>query len=332
MTIRRGAPYPVIVRLAIALLVVGACAACAPSGDGAPPHGTPRLPEGRAGEVLGRAIDAAGGWQRWQSLHDVGYVSMLTVLDPLRQVSSDSIGWFSAPLHDGVRARMDSLGLPTEVRFGIDGDQTWIVSDGRAVRSPNQLALTRFDMVSSLFWFSLPFSLAERPVTIAYAGEQRDDTRRWERLRVEFPDDGPDVPGPWLILYFDAETGLIDRVHGRLTAPFLRHELWVGQWLQYRDCAGIQKERQRRFFPADADGGIIGDMVAEQFVERISFNNGYSHDHFARPSMRESPAADETPTTPGDGAPTAVPARAAQAAVARSQGASRARWRWSAAP
>jgi hypothetical protein len=248
-----------------ALLALWVCAAC--TSNGPAPPALPRLPEGEAGAVLSRAIDAAGGWARWRAVRDVTYVSMLTVVDPARQVSSDSIGWFSAPLHDGKRARMDSLGLPTEVRFGVDADDTWIVSDGKPVTAPGQLALTHFDMVSSLFWFSLPFALAEQPSRVTYAGPQSGGAgKQWQRLQVEFPDDTPGLPGTWFVLYFDSETGLIDRVHGRLTAPFLRHELWVGQWLHYRDCGGIMKERQRHLIPADPDGNIVRDMVAEQFI------------------------------------------------------------------
>ena len=65
-----------------------------------------------------RAAGSAGGRSR-----DVSYISTLTVLDPAREVSSDSIGWFKAPLHAGAQARMDSIGLPTEVRFGIDAER-----------------------------------------------------------------------------------------------------------------------------------------------------------------------------------------------------------------
>jgi hypothetical protein len=275
---------------AAAVLVLAACAACtSPAGGPRQVAQDPHLPDGQAGEVLRRAIDAAGGWERWRNVRDVSYISMMTIVDPGRQVTSDSIGWFMAPLHDGARARMDSLGLPTEVHFGIDAEDTWIVSDGVSVTAPGQLALTRFDMVSSLFWFSLPFRLGEEPATVTYLGEhQGEGGRRWHRLKAEFEARNPGVPGKWFVLYIDADTGLIDRVHSQLTAPFLRHELWVGQWLDYRDCNGIQKERQRKFFPANADGDIVGDMVAEQFIERVRFNDDYAPEHFRRP-----PAAGE---------------------------------------
>jgi len=296
---------------AAALLALWACAACASPADRASSPRQPHLPDGEAGEVLRRAIDAAGGWERWRDARDVAYVSMLTIVDPLRQVSSDSIGWFSAPLHDGARARLDSLGLPTEVRFGIDASDTWIVSDGASVVSPSQLAFARFDMVSSLFWFSLPFALAEQPVTLTYLGERSGDGTRWLRLKAEFDEANPAVPGKWFILYLDADTGLIGRVHGRLTAPFLRHELWTGEWLHYRDCDGIKKERQRKFFPADDDGAIVGDMVAEQFIERVRFNNGYAADHFLKPPSAQSlPRADgEAERTPRPGEQSQQPHR-----------------------
>jgi hypothetical protein len=272
------------------LLALWACAACTSPAEPrrrVPKH--PRLPDGEAGQVLRRAIDAAGGWERWRGAHDVAYISMLTIVDPVRQVTSDSIGWFSAPLHDGARARIDSLGLPTQVRFGIDAGDTWIISNGAPVSAPAQLALARFDMVSSLFWFSLPFTLAEQPVQVSYLGEKTGEGgRKWLQLKAEFDEPNPSVPGRWFILSLDAETGLIDHILGHLSAPFLRHEVWMGQWLHYRDCDGFKKERQRRFFPANEDGAIVGEMVAEQFVERVQFNNGYGPEHFLKP-----PAADE---------------------------------------
>lgn len=257
--------------------------------------------------MLGRAIDAAGGWERWMAVRDVSFISTLTIVDPAREVSSDSIGWFAAPLHRGALARMDSIGLPTEVRFGIDAEDTWIVSEGKPVIAPSQLALTRFDLVSSLFWFSLPFALTELPATVTYLGETRaENGKRVLRLKAEFTTPHPAVPGPWFVLHLDAETHLIDQVHGRLSAPFLRHELWVGHWRHYRDWNGIRKERQRQFFPADETGAILGAMVAEQYVEHVRFNNGFDALHFQRPPGADGVKPIRAPAPPGRSASAGV--------------------------
>ncbi len=238
--------------------------------------------------MLAHALDAAGGWNRWMALRDVGYINTLTLYDPYGELSSQSIGWFMAPLHSGLQARMESIGLPSEVLLGVNGADTWMLRDGTPVTASPRLELARFNLVSNLFWFSLPFALAEMPVTITDLGEVggAGDTR-WHRVKAVFPADNRGVPGEWFVFYFNTRSGLIDRVHAKITASFLRQELWVGKWLDYRDWNGLKKERQRQFFPADDDGEVIGNVVAEQLIEHVQLNNGYQPENFTKPSKPE---------------------------------------------
>lgn len=265
----------------LALLAVVA-GGCEPSTT--PTVAVPRLPAGEAGTVLARALDAAGGWSRWVALRDVGYINTLTIFDPYGNVSSQSIGWYMAPLHRGLQARMDSIGLPEEVQLGVNGAETWVLRSDTPIAEPQRLELTRFNLVSNLFWFSLPFALAEMPATITDLGEvDGDDHARWHRLKVVFDPSNPGVPGEWFVLYFNTRTGLIERVHAKITAAFLRHDLWVGKWIDYHDWNGLKKERQRQFFPADDRGEIIGNAVAEHLVEHVELNNGYTPESFMKP-------------------------------------------------
>lgn len=263
--------------------------------------GAPHLPPGDAGKILARALEAAGGWERWLALRDVGYVNTLTLVDPFGNITSQSIGWYMAPLHQGMQARMESIGLPTDVLLGVNGADTWILRNGEPAMEPARIELTRFNLVSNLFWFSLPFSLAEWPTTITDLGETGgDDAQRWYRLKAVFDPANPGVPGEWFVLYIDTQTGLIDRVHAHITASFLRHELWVGKWLDYREWNGLKKERRRDFYPADANGAIIGDLVAEQLVEHVRFNNGYKPESFQKPpkAAGAAPARGIEPSAP----------------------------------
>jgi hypothetical protein len=259
-------------------------------GSGCHSAAGPRLPAGEAGKVLAHALEAAGGWDRWMALRDVGYINTLTLFDPYGNLSSQSIGWYMAPLHRGMQARMESIGLSTEVVIGVNGADTWILRDGIPATESPRLELARFNMVSNLFWFSLPFALAEMPTTITDLGEVdgADDTR-WHRLKAVFAADNPAVPGEWFVFYFNTRSGLIDRVHAKITAAFLRHELWVGNWLDYRDWNGLKKERQRQFFPADDKGEIVGNLVAEQLIEHVQLNNGYPPESFTKP-LKAGPA------------------------------------------
>lgn len=241
-----------------------------------------RLPTGTAGPILQHAIDGAGGWQQWTAMHDVAFVTTFTIFDAGGNVTSESIGLHKSPLHVGPRVRFESLGVPEPVVLGFDGKDAWMMRDGSPVPDSPRLVLSRFNMVSNIFWFSLPFSLAELPVTVTDLGAA-DDKTPWQRLKVTLADNAPEAPGDWFVFYLHPQTGLIDHVFAHITAPFLNHNLWVGKWLDYRDCDGIKKERRRQFFPADADGTIIGNMVVEQLVEDVRFNNHFTADLFVKP-------------------------------------------------
>jgi hypothetical protein len=279
----------------LALAALGSACKQAPA-----PTAVPRLPTGEAGKVLARALEASGGWERWVALRDVGYINTLALFDPFGNLSSQSIGWYMAPLHRGLLARMESIGLPDEVLLGVNGTDTWIVRDGTPITESARIDLTRFSMVSNLFWFSLPFAAAEMPATVTDLGEAGGDQEtRWHRLKVVFEADNPGVPGEWFVLYFNTRTGLIDRVHAKIIAAFLRHELWVGNWLDYRDWNGLKKERQRQFYPADDQGEIIGNLVAEQLVEHVQLNNGYTPESFEKPAKAAGGARVRVDEPPG---------------------------------
>jgi hypothetical protein len=255
---------------------------------------------GLAGEVIRRAIAAKGGWERWQRLRDISYISTLAVFDPAREILSERTGWFRAPLHKGALARMDSIGLNSAVQFGIDAGDTWVLRDGALVEDPSQLSISRFELVSSLFWLSLPFSLLEMPVELSDLGEIPNvNGRTWHRVKAVFESPNPGVPGTWFVLYFDTATWRLDRVHARLRAPFLRHELWVVEWKDYGEHDGLWIERERRFYPADEAGEIVGPLVARQLIEHVRVDAGENDRLFRRPqASRRAPAAQEAESPP----------------------------------
>ena len=263
------------------------CAACATEPSEQVEQGLPRLPPGNAGKILARGLEAAGGWQRWKELHDVSFISSLTITDQTQMVASERTGWYTAPLHAGARARMDSIGLSSVVQFGMDGTDAWIIRDGQLVTDSSQIAVTRFDLASTLFWFSLPFVVAELPATVTDLGTRDGDGGvRWDLLKVVF-DPNDVVPGEWFVLYFDHETGLLDQVHGRLAAPFLQHKIWLGKWLEYRDCDGLMEARHWQFFPANAEGELAAYLVANQFIEHVRFNTGFPAKRFDKPPIAQ---------------------------------------------
>lgn len=217
------------------------------------------------------------------AVRDVAFVATFTFYDPAGNASSDSVGLHKSPLHELPKVRLESLGLPDPVTLGFDGQQAWMARGNTAVHDPARLAFSRFNMVSNLFWFSLPFGAAEWPTTVTDLGEQSTGGRHWARLKIVPGSGAPEAPGDWFVLYLDPESALIDHVFAHITAEFLTHSLWVGKWLDYQEWDGIKKERRRQFFPADAEGTIIGAMVAEELVEDVRFNNHFPTRLFEKP-------------------------------------------------
>lgn len=243
----------------------------------------PRWPAGDAGRVLRKAIAAAGGWEAWQKVRDVSFVSTLTIFDSRGDATSETIFLHKQPLHRGPVVRMESIGLKEEVVFGYDGRESWMLRGGRWVEDPHEKMFTEFHGISSALSFGLPFIVAEgEGIAVTYAGEEADDIQRWEKLRVTY-DRALHSPIQWAILFFDADSGLLDQVYARVEAAFLTQTLWVGRWRDYRNVNGIRQERVRSFYPADEKGVPLGGLAAEQLIEHVQFNVGHSPALFLRP-------------------------------------------------
>jgi hypothetical protein len=247
------------------------------AGESAP---SMRLGDDEAGRIVRRSIDAAGGWATWKRLQDVEFVATLTIFARSGEVASETIFLHKVLLHrPGVR--VDSIGLIEPVIFGYDGERDWMLRGGRAVTSLTGTAFTRFHAMGDAFWFGLPFVLAERPGDLSYLGAEEEEGRRWERVRVAYQD--PTLPADWMVLYFDADSGLIGKVHARITAEFLTHPLWMARLREYQEVGGLVRERRRLIYPADIEGKAIGPLAAEELVEHIRFDSGWTEELFIAP-------------------------------------------------
>lgn len=278
-TVIRGS-FAVAIRALVGSVVAASLVVACTSADRAPPA----LPEGRAGEILARAIDAAGGWESWAEKRAATFVSTTTISNPGAGTTSETLGLYRFPLHDYGKVRFDSLGLIEAVAVGFDGKDVWLMRDGRPVAEPGNLDVPRFNVVSTAFWFGLPFRLAELPVTITDEGDQTVEGEVYARLRVTMKEDAPETPGDWFVISFDAKTGLIHHLVGHITAPFLAHHLWVGFWRDFQPIGGLLVERRRRFFPSDENGKVIGDLVVDQLVEHVRFTPKLPEDLFHKPT------------------------------------------------
>ncbi len=297
MILTRGAGRPTTrigrlslacVPLAVALLL--AMAGCserpqrgaAPAQPSAAAQKPEELPTSRAGEIVERAIAAAGGRDAWRRHRDASFLGTVTFFDAGGNPSSESIYLYRVLLHQGVKVRLESVGLPDELVFGLNGPDWWMLRSGRPVDEGGRTVGTQFLAATMAYWFQLPFVLAEDGSQLSYEGPEVDQEKRWEKVRVQYGNESS-VPFEWLVFYFDAETGLIDRLHCAVRAAFLRQPLWVGKWREYRELGGIKRERRRAFYPADREGRMIGPVAAEQLIEHTRFDDDPPAEWFRKP-------------------------------------------------
>ncbi len=244
------------------------------------------LPDDQAGQLLARAIAAAGGWPTWARHRDASFISTFTIFDLRGNATSETIFLHKLLLHAGAKSRLESIGLEEELLFGLDGLDWWMLRSGRPLTDERSTAFTRFDAVSAEYWFQVPFVLAEIPGKLTYAGSDSDGAKRWQKLRVDY-DSAAAVPANWVVAYVDVETGLVDRVFCEIRTEFLRQKLWRGEFDDYRSIDGIRRERRREFFPVDDTDKLLGTKAAQQIVEHIRFDNDFPPDLFVRPPLVE---------------------------------------------
>ncbi|GIW40721.1 MAG: hypothetical protein KatS3mg076_1298 [Candidatus Binatia bacterium] len=257
-----------------------------------PEQPRPSFSDEKARSLVEEAVEKAGGWERWRSFRDVSFVSTLNLYDSVGTRTSSTSFFHRALLHQGLRCRVESIGRPDEIVFGFDRGESWFLHDGRPVEDTFGSAFGRFDAASGVFWLGLPFSILESRAAVRYAGESREGARRWEKVEVRYAEE-PAVPVDWAVLYLDPRTLLVRRVHARVRAAFLPHRLWVAKWRDIRNWQGILVARRRTYFPADAEGNIVGTMAAEHLIEHVEFDRGYPEELFRKPLVAGggSPAA-----------------------------------------
>jgi len=276
-------PVQLLVLLCLAIASVG----CRGTGAPAPLAGAPvatqvQIPDGPAGELLQRAIAAHGGREAWQSHRDASFISTLTVFDPRGNATSETIFLHKMILHEGCKGRLESIGLEDEIIFGLNGADSWMLRAGQLVSDERSTAFIHFDAVSAEYWFQMPFVAAEIPAQLSYEGPATDGSRRWEKVRFVY-DATVVVPVNWVVAYVNGETGLIDRLFFEVRTGFLQQKLWRAELSEFRQSGGILRERRREYFPVDESDRLLGTRAAQQIVEHIRFENGFTPELFQRP-------------------------------------------------
>lgn len=182
-----------------------------------PPPPLERLPEGRAGEVVRRAIHAAGGWEAWADKEGVEYRKRTIRFGDGGEVERETVQRHLYRLHPSPQMRIEWQEDGREVVLINDGQQAVKLADGRLATSQEDRDQAWNSTWGSHYVFAMPFKLTDPGAHLADAGRRRlPDGTEADAVLVTYDPGAGSAGGmhTWTY-YFDDD--------GRLVANFLTH-------------------------------------------------------------------------------------------------------------
>lgn len=171
--------------VALASLVVGSCGGEADRGAEplAPAEPAPaavgtaaaspldRLPDSPAGEIVRRAIDAAGGWQAWAAQPTVSYLKVTDRYGPDGEIESSRGDRHRYRLDPSPAMRIEYTGADgREITLINSGQEAWKLVDGALATDEADRNQAWNSTFGSQYVFSMPFKLTDPGAILSYEG------------------------------------------------------------------------------------------------------------------------------------------------------------------
>ncbi len=245
---------------ALAVSVAGAAAAQTP---------LERLPKDRAGSVVRRAIDYAGGWNVWEATKTVEFRKTTIWYKADGSVERKRVQQHRYVLQPRLHARIEWAEDDNTIVLVNDGYHARKLIAGVVQKGEDTMNEARNATFGSHYVFGMPFKLTDPGARLVYLGRKRlADRTEAQKVRVTYEKGVGDAGGfhTWTY-YFDAKTG-------RLCANHLNYGPGQYDFTEYHDdvdIGGMRVSTRRLGYRADARGRR-GPKVSEILYEEIRRN------------------------------------------------------------
>ena len=228
-----------------------------------------RLPQDRAGEIVRRAIDYAGGFDTWAAKRTVEFRKTTIRYRPDGTVERKRVQQHRYVLRPRLHARIEWEEDGQEVVLINDGFQAWKLVDGVEATTTADRNEARNATFGSHYVFNMPFKLADPGAHLSYAGrETLADGTVTDKVLVSYDKGAGDAGG------FHTWTYYFDTKAGRLRANHLKFGPADYDFTEYLDdepMDGLRLSTRRYGYAATAKGRQ-GPMTSEIVYEDVRWD------------------------------------------------------------
>lgn len=212
-----------------------------------------RLPDNRAGEVVRRAIEQAGGWAAWQNMRSLDYQKTITSFDEQGNERRRLVQHHQYQMHPQMKMRIayeDDEGR--DLLLNNDGNiaRKWI--DGVPATTESDQNHAWNSTFGSHYVMGMPFKLTDPGVILTYAGQDTLGGIVVDAVQVDYEEGAGSAGGMHTWTYF------FDASDGRLVANHLRfgpepddHDFT--EYTEIREIDGVHLSIRRDSYHSNAD-------------------------------------------------------------------------------
>lgn len=242
----------------------------------------PGLPAGKAGEVVGAAIEAAGGWSEWKRKTSVDYFKRTIQFDEQGAPFSQQLQRHRYLLSPQFKARIEWEEEGRQIVLINDGEQAFKLVDGQLASAQSDRDQAWNSTFGSHYVFCMPFKLTDPGTELEYVGRRAlPDGTEADRIEVNYaPGAGSSAGQHFWTYYFSASDS-------QLVANHLRHGPSPDQNLfteygQVREIDGLRLPTIRYSYASDPDQRRL-QKLSEISYSEIRFDSVDDQSLFSPP-------------------------------------------------
>lgn len=240
-----------------------------------------RLPDNRAGDVVRRSIDAAGGWDAWRATQDVTYTKVITTFDSTGSVNRTYSQRHQYRLHPRAMMRIEYKNEDDQhvllVNNGMQA-RKWV--NGQRDTSKEGRNQAWNSTFGSHYVFAQPYKLTDPGTNLTYAGRDTlPDHTVADAVRVTYDSTAGSAGGMHTWTYF------FDVEDDRLVANHLTYgpgpeDHSYTEYTEHDTVDGLRIHTQRVGYASNADVDRLRN-VSQYTYEDVRFDVGLSDSLFA---------------------------------------------------